>query len=380
MAWIVAEDSRESVVVAAIPGKTMSLPAVTQETQAIRPCHKFEGHTHDVDGVIHLPGGQRMMTASWDGSLRVWNLHTGKQIGNDWRDGESGVDTISLSLDGKKVASGGDDGAVRSWDVDTGEVIAKWVGHTSVVHCVCWSQDGGRVVSGSDDGTARVWDVESGKTVLTIETGLTEVHAVIYSPDTTMIATGGISSEREYLKIWDAKTSKLLANLKGHTATVWCLAWTANGQTLISGSWDYSVRTWNTTTWQQISVLRGHTSNIIGIAISVNGRILASASADKTARLWNLENGQPIGSPLQRADLVRCTSFSTDGKLLATGCNDKNAYLWDISAIVKEAGLGELLFVNPNVSRPFLISLYQLNALSQEKSAVCDAFIHPHRV
>jgi WD40 repeat protein len=203
-------------------------------------------------------------------------------------------------------------------------------------------------VSGAwNDGTARVWDVESGKTVLAIETGFSTVFAVIYSPDTTMIATGGYKRE-ENLKIWDAKTGTLVANLR-HTDAVYCLTWTADGKILISGSYDYSIRTWNTTTWQQIAVWTGHTGHVLGIAISPNGRILASASDDKTARLWNFETGQPIGSPLQHADSVRCTSFAPDGKLLATGCEDKNAYMWDVSAIVKEAGLGELL-LNPNVS------------------------------
>jgi WD40 repeat protein len=326
----------------------MSLPAaVTEEIRAIRPFRKFEGHTDEVRGVIHLSGEQRIITCSVDGSLRVWNLQTGKQIGNDWRDGESSVITIALSLDGKKVVSGSGDGVVRLWDVDMGKVIAKWTGHNSGVWCICWNRDGGRIVSVDGEGTARVWDVESGKTVLVIETGLRDVCAVIYSPDTTMIATGGGMTE-ESLKIWDANTGELVANLKGHTYRVYCLAWTADGKTLISGSGDYSIRTWNTTTWQQIAVWTGHTNSVLGIAISPNGRILASASRDDTARLWNLENGQPIGSPLQHTGTVECPSFSTDGKQLATGCWDNNAYTWDISAIVKEAGLSELL--NPNVS------------------------------
>jgi WD40 repeat protein len=92
----------------------MSLPVtVAQETRAMRPCCKFEGHTRRVSGIIHLPCGQRMMTCSWDGSLRIWDLQSGTQIGNDWRDGERDVNTMVLSLDGKKVASGNDDGAVR---------------------------------------------------------------------------------------------------------------------------------------------------------------------------------------------------------------------------------------------------------------------------
>jgi WD40 repeat protein len=91
--------------------------------------------------------------------------------------------------------------------------------------------------------------------------------------------------------------------------------------------------------------------------------------------LWNLENGQLIGLPPQHADRVDCVSFSADGKLLATGCRDNNAYSWDIATIVEEAGLGELL-----VSWTFLISLYQLNGLSQDKHDVRDAVINPHAV
>jgi len=295
----------------------------------------------------------------------VWNLQSGKQIEKDWGIGGS---RIALSPDGQKVVSGGPTGDLKLWDINTSKLIAEWTGNTDYVTSVCWSQDGGRVMSGSIDGTARVWDVESGKTVLAIETELSEVKAAIYSPDMTMIATGGDSEDlKEFIKIWDAKTGKLITNLKGHAGRVYCLAWTADGSateheemknTLISGSLDFSIRTWNTTTWQQIHVLTGHTSVVSGIAISPNGPILASASWDKTARLWNLENGLPIGSPLKHPRQVECVSFSTDGTLLATGCWDNNAYSWDISGILEEAGL-----LNQNVSGPFLISLYQLNTL-----------------
>jgi WD40 repeat protein len=257
---------------------------------------------------------------------------------------------MALSPDGKKVVSGSDDGGVRLWDIDTGKVIAKWMGHTEAVRFVCWSRDSQRVVSGSFDRTARVWDVEKGVTILgPIETGHEIVEAVIYSPDMALIATCGRlwrsipDSTESQVKIWDAKTGKLVVALKGHTASVWCLAWTPDGKTLISGSSDHSIRTWNTTNWKQIAVFDGHTNLVHGIAISPNGRILASASYDNTARLWNLENGQPVSLPLEHVDLVNCVSFSADGKLLATGCDDHNAHMWDVSAILKEAGLDELL-------------------------------------
>ncbi|KAG2053303.1 WD40 repeat-like protein [Suillus hirtellus] len=310
------------------------------------PRQKFEGHTGSVFGAIHLPGEQRMMTCSRDGSLRVWNLKSGKQIGDDWRDGDSPVYTIALSPYGKTVVSGNMDGGVRLWDLDTGKVIMKWMGHTEAVNSVCWCQDGRRVLSGSDDGTARQWDVESGEANPTpINTGHKSVLAVVYSPDMTMFATSvSEDSEHWHAKIWDVKTRKLVATLE--TAdSVLCLAWTPDTKTLISGSYDGSIRTWSTTTWKEIAVLDAHTETVESIAISPNGRILASASHDGTARLWNLDNNQPIGSPLQHPypHYVTSVSFSADEKLLATGCLDENAYIWDVCGILEEAGLSELL-------------------------------------
>ncbi|KAG2034538.1 WD40-repeat-containing domain protein [Suillus americanus] len=168
----------------------------------------------------------------------------------------------------------------------------------------------------------------------------------------TMFATGGseqprnnTGSNKYLIKIWDTKTGELVATLKGHTDSVLCLAWTPNGKTLISGSFDDSIRTWSTTTWKQLAVLEGHATSVRSIAIAVcpNGRILASASWNDTARLWNLDNNQPISLPLEHTTMVFCVSFSADGTLLTTGCDDKNAYTWDVSAIVKGAGLDELL-------------------------------------
>ncbi|KAG2745943.1 WD40 repeat-like protein [Suillus brevipes Sb2] len=325
-----------------------------KETSAITPRQKFEGHTNWVWGAIHLPGGQRIITCSWDGSLRVWNVKSGKQIGDDWRDGDSAVYSIALSPDGKKVVSGSFDGAVRLWDIDTCKVVKKWTGHTGRVGSVCWSRDGWRVLSGSSGGTARQWEVESGETMpepienilASIETGHASVYVAAYSPDRTLIATGGWDGRDDYecsIKIWDAKTGKLVATLKGHTKEVLCLAWTKDGKTLISGSYDSSIRTWNTTNWKQTAVLDEHNHAVRAIAISPNGSILASASDDETTRLWNLDNGQPISSPLQHADGVKCVSFSAGGKRLATGCDDKNAYIWDIAAILREAGLDDPL-------------------------------------
>jgi len=174
----------------------------------------MRGHTDRVTGVAHLPDGRRIITCSFDGSLRLWNLESGTQIGDDWRDGlKEEMWSIALSPNSKTVASGGRDGKVRLWDVETKKVVAKWTGHADIVRSLCWSADGERVVSGSNDGTMRGWDIESCDTVLgPIKTGHRFVYAVMYSPDATKIATGGYNEDA--LKIWDAKTGNLLSTIK----------------------------------------------------------------------------------------------------------------------------------------------------------------------
>jgi WD40 repeat protein len=98
-----------------------------------------------VTGAVHLPDRQHIVTCSDDGSLRLWNLKSGSQIGDDWRDEpentevKTRVNTISLSPNGKTIASANGDGIVRMWDVETGKVIAKRTEHAG---CLCWSPNG----------------------------------------------------------------------------------------------------------------------------------------------------------------------------------------------------------------------------------------------
>jgi WD40 repeat protein len=252
---------------------------------------------------------------------------------------------MALSPNGEIVASGWDDGKVRLWDVETRKVIATWTGHTDVVCTLCWSADGERVASGSWDGTARIWDVKSGKNILTIKTGHAYMWAVTYSPDSSKLAMGG--ENENAVEIWDAKTGELLNTLK-HDYWVQSLAWTSDGKKLISGSYPI-IRIFDTTTWQQIGVLEGHTNVVNGISLSSNNRFLASASRDGMARLWNLDTNLPVGPPLWHKNMLRSASLSPDGKVLATGCQNHNAYTWDVYAILKEAGLEDLLLSGPNI-------------------------------
>ncbi|KAG2125812.1 WD40-repeat-containing domain protein [Suillus clintonianus] len=329
----------------------------TSKKLAITPRWTMRGHTGWVDGIVHLPGERRIISCSHDASLRLWDLESGTQIGGDWRDeSKAGMWSMALSPNNKTVASGSSDRTVSLWNVETRKNITKWTGHTRVVCTLCWSSDGKQVVSGSRDGTARVWDVDSGETVMTIKTRHKWVNAVIYSPDNEKIASGG--DNENAVKIWDSKIGELITALK-HDWAVWSLAWTSDGKKLISGSYC-SIRIFDTATWQQIAVLEGHTDGVNVISLSRNNRLLASVSRDNTARLWNLDTNLLIGQPLQHEDHLHSAALSDDGKVLVTSCKNGNMYTWDIHAIIKQAGLEDLLPV------PDVIELIDTDATQAE--------------
>jgi WD40 repeat protein len=276
-------------------------------------------------------------------------LKSGSQIGEDWKkeEGEKKVvmNNIALSPSGKTVVIGSDDRKMRFWDVKMGKVVATWTGHTSYVVSVCWSANGKHIMSGSWDGMVRVWNVKTGERILAINTGHEYLWAVLYSPDNTQIATGG--SNEHAAKIWEVKTGKLLTTLKHHSG-VCSLAWTSDGQKLISASLC-QIGIFNTATWNQIATLEGHQDWVFAITLSHNNRLLASTSFDHTARVWNLDTNLPVEPPLQHKDRVNSAAFSANGRVLVTASRDKNAYTWDIHAILKQAGLEYLLNAGTNI-------------------------------
>jgi WD40 repeat protein len=156
------------------------------------------------------------------------------------------------------------------------------------------------------------------------------VMSVAFSPDGKTLAS---DSWDKTIRLWDVATSQPIGQpLTGHTDYVASVAFSPDGKTLASGSWDKTIRLWDVATGKSISQpLTGHTDDVGSVAFSPDGKTLASGSWDKTIRLWDVATGQPIGQPLTgHTEAVLSVAFSPDSKTLASGSWDHTIRLWDV--------------------------------------------------
>ncbi|MBW4679893.1 MAG: serine/threonine protein kinase [Microcoleus vaginatus WJT46-NPBG5] len=153
------------------------------------------------------------------------------------------------------------------------------------------------------------------------------VTSVAISSDGQTLVSGSVDKT---VKIWNLPAGKLLHTLTGHTNEVWSVAISPDGKTLASSSGDKTVKLWDLGTGTLKSTLDGHSGSVNTIAFSPDGKTLASGSFDSTVKLWNLGTGQ-VGSTLSgHAGGVNALAFSPDGRMLASGGFDSTVKLWDL--------------------------------------------------
>ncbi|MBR8827457.1 MAG: WD40 repeat domain-containing protein [Gomphosphaeria aponina SAG 52.96 = DSM 107014] len=122
----------------------------------------------------------------------------------------------------------------------------------------------------------------------------------------------------------------IFRTLTEHSGTVRCLAITPDGEILVSGSYDKTIKIWQLATGEAIRTLKNHTGDIEALAISPNGKILASASDNNTIKLWELKTGRQIDSMKGNYHTL---AISPDGKILATSDNQNYVNWWEMSKI-----------------------------------------------
>jgi WD40 repeat protein len=198
--------------------------------------------------------------------------------------------SVAFSPDGKTLASGSVDGSVRLWDADSRKEIAELRGHRSWVNAVAFARDGTLASAGSDNRVS-LWarqgkDWQPRKTFPVPEG---EVRSVAFSPNGETLAAG---LRYGTVRVWDVATGKVLKTFKEHVSDVWAVAFSPDGKLLASGDGDWDrpgeVHLHDTTSWARRHTLP-HTGEVLCVAFSPDGLRLAAGSWDRTVRVWDMK-------------------------------------------------------------------------------------------
>ena len=340
-----------------------------------------EGHANGVTSACFAPDGKRVLSASEDGTVKLWDTATGRLVRTfvsrpGWLgpvrfspDGHRallvngqrfwtwdilsgklvqslrcrgmGGEHVYLSHNGQSMLVGRPDRKVDLWDVTQGTLVRTFEGHSKRISAVCLSPDATKALSASEDRSVKLWDVATGRLIHTLSCEPpAPVRSVCFSPDGAQALVASLKS----MWLWDVASGRPTKTFRvprqaGLTQSPSDVCFSADGKRLLAGSRAGTLALWELGTGGLVGVLDGHCSSereerldsaITSVCSSPDGNFALTGSEDRTLRLWDISTGRPMrtfGGPRR---LMYGSRLSPDGTTVL-GIGGDRLRLWDLT-------------------------------------------------
>ncbi len=301
---------------------SISAPAI----KFAAPVSELKGHTGPVTSIAYAADGNRVLTASKDGTVKVWNSATNELTRTiELDDGPA----TAMAVSGTRVLTGHANGAVVLWDWEKADKIGTFKRNDAEIWSVAFLGDGQRFATASHDWKIAVWDAGS-------ETG---PFGVLDAHDNSVqaIAFGSAGSKPllisgsadKSVRLWNLKSLDRVRTYRGHRDYVTAVAFAGNGRDMASVSLDGNLRVWSARSSRLQRSFSAHKGAANAIVFAPSSDVIATAGADGKVRVWDYKKRRtPKTLPSHDGDVL-ALAFSPDGQRLATAGDDGLVRIWD---------------------------------------------------
>ncbi|MGO9470387.1 MAG: protein kinase domain-containing protein [Isosphaeraceae bacterium] len=297
----------------------------------------WSGHEgRDIYHVEYAPDGRRLATAGADGTARVWDAQSRKEL-LVLRGHNADVNCVSFDPSGRRLVTAGEDGRARIWDASDGHVLAVLDSTRPEVVAALFTPDGRDVIAATSDGLVVRWDAATGdkRAKLKHELGDCRIESMAISPQGTKLAIAAtlFPGRGSTLILHNVGDGGLTATTTITPLGAQCVAFAPDGKTLaVTGSRDQHVGVYGADTGNLEVALTGLMNYPITAAYSPDGRTLAVGYDSSAVRLWDLATKNCRVTQLGHTEKVWCVAFAPHGHAIATTSRDGTIRLWDPAA------------------------------------------------
>ncbi|RAQ52310.1 periodic tryptophan protein 2 [Aspergillus flavus] len=252
---------------------------------------------------------------------------------------QSNIDYVTVNKSGEWLAFGSSKhGQLLVWEWQSESYILKQQGHLESMGSLVYSPDGQKIVTTSDDGKVKVWDVKSGFCVVTFTEHSSAVTACQFAKKGSVLFTASLDGS---VRAWDLIRYR---NFRTFTApsrlSFSSLAVDPSGEVVCAGSPDsFDIHIWSVQTGQLLDQLTGHEGPVSALAFAADGNHLVSGSWDRTVRIWSIFGRTQTSEPLQLVSDVLSVAFRPDGKQVAASSLDGQLTFWSVADAIQESGI-----------------------------------------